>query len=87
VSLFTKGSECIYLTEMRKNLRESLKVEKSKGIGQQGDQRKGKSGMAKDLDPRNKGNSTKKVQAGDKVAKEPRSTASGFSLTSELKIS
>jgi hypothetical protein len=43
--------------------------------------------MAKDMDPRDKGNSTKKVQAGDKVTKEPRSTASGFSLTPALKIS
>jgi hypothetical protein len=39
------------------------------------------------MDPCNKGNSTKKVQAGDKVVKEPRSPASGFSLTPELKIS
>jgi hypothetical protein len=44
------------------------------------------SGMAKDLDPRNKGNSTKKVQAGDKVVKEPRSTATNFSLTPELAV-
>jgi hypothetical protein len=86
-SLLTKGSARIYLTQMRKSLCESLKVKKSKGIGQQGDPRQGRSGMAKDLDPRNKGNPMKKVQAGDMVFKEPRSTASGFSLTSELKIS
>jgi hypothetical protein len=87
VSLLTKGSARIYLTQMRKNIRQSLEVEKSKGIGQQGDPIQGRSGMAKDMDPHNKGNLTKKVQAGDKVAKEPISTASGFSLTPELNIS
>jgi hypothetical protein len=87
VSLIAKGSARIYLTKMRKRLRESLKIEKSKGIGQQGDPSQGSSGMAKDLDRCNKGNSTKKVQAGEKVAKETRSTASGFNLTPELKIS
>jgi hypothetical protein len=39
VSLLTKGSARIYLTQMRNSLRESLEVEKSKGIGQQGDPR------------------------------------------------
>jgi hypothetical protein len=91
VFLLTKGSARIYLTQMRKYLSESLKAEKAKGIGQQGDPKQGRSGMAKDLDPRNKGNLTKKVQAGNMVAKElvkePRSTASGFSLKPELKIS
>jgi hypothetical protein len=87
VSFLTRGSARIYLTQMRISLRESLKVEKSKGIGQQGDPRQGRSGMAKDMDPRNKGNPMKKVQVVDRVAKEPRSTESGFSLTHELKIS
>jgi hypothetical protein len=58
-----------------------------KGIGQQWESRQGRSGMSKDLDPRNKGNPTKKVQAGNMVVKEPPSTASGFSLKPELKIS
>jgi hypothetical protein len=43
--------------------------------------------MSKDLDPRNKGNLTKNVQAGDRVAKESRGNASCFSLTPELNIS
>jgi hypothetical protein len=42
--------------------------------------------MAKYLDHLNKGNPTKKVQAGDRVSKEPRNTASGFSLTPKLKV-
>jgi hypothetical protein len=87
VSLLIKGSARIYLTQMRTSLRESLKVEKSKGVGQQGDPRQGRTWMAKDMDPHNKGNPTKKVQAGNMVVKDPRSTASGFSLKPELKIS
>jgi hypothetical protein len=87
VSLLTKGSARFYLTQTRKSLCESLKVEKSKGIGQQGYPRQGRSWMAKDMDPRNKGNTMKKVQVGNMVVKEPRSTASGFSLKPELKIS
>jgi hypothetical protein len=43
--------------------------------------------MAKDMDPLNKGNPTKKVQAGNMVVKDPRSTRSRFSLKTELKIS
>jgi hypothetical protein len=39
VSLLTKGGARIYLTQMRKSLRESLKVGKSKGIGQKGNPR------------------------------------------------
>jgi hypothetical protein len=38
-SLLTKGSAHIYLTQMRKSLCDSLKIEKSKDIGQQGDPR------------------------------------------------
>jgi hypothetical protein len=87
VSLLTKVSARIYFTQMRKSLRESLKVEKSKGVGQQGDPRQGRSGMAKDMDPRNKGNTMNKVQAGNMVVKEPRNTASGFILKREFKIS
>jgi hypothetical protein len=56
---------------MRTSLRESFKVEKSKGIGQKGDPIQGRSGMAKDMDPRNKVNQTNKVQAGKIVVKEP----------------
>jgi hypothetical protein len=85
--LLIKVSARIYITQMRKSLCESLKVEKSKGVGQQGYPRQGRSGMAKDIDPCKKGNPTKKVQAGDMVANEPRSTASGFSLKPELNIS
>jgi hypothetical protein len=39
VSLLTKGRARIYLTQMRKSLRKSLKVEKAKGVGQQEDPR------------------------------------------------
>jgi hypothetical protein len=43
--------------------------------------------MAKDLDPCNKGNPTKKVRSGNMVAKEPRSVSLGFSLKPESRIS
>jgi hypothetical protein len=72
---------------MRKRLRESLKAEKSKGTVRQGGSRQGRSGMANNLNPRNKGNPTKKVRAGNTVATESRSAASGFSLKPETKIS
>jgi hypothetical protein len=72
---------------MCERLRELLKAEKAKGIIRQWELRQGRSGIAKDLDPRNKGNPMKKVQAGNMVAKEPRSAASGFSLKPGLKIS
>jgi hypothetical protein len=39
--------------------------------------------MAKDLDPCNKANQSQKVKTGIKVAKELRSTPSGFSLKAE----
>jgi hypothetical protein len=87
VYLLTKGSARIYLTQKPKSLLESLKIEKAKDFGQQGHPRQGRSGMAKDMYPRNKGNPTKKVQAGNMVVNEPWNTVSGFSLKPELKIS
>jgi hypothetical protein len=87
VSMITKGSACIHLTQMRKLLHESLKAEKAKGTVQQGESRQIRSVMAKDMDPRNKGNPKKKVQVGNTVVNEPRSAASGFSFKPELKIS
>jgi hypothetical protein len=85
--MITKGSVRINLTQMRKRPRDSLKAKKAKGTVQQGESRQGRSGMAKDLDPCKKGNLTKNVRAGNTVAKEPISAASGFSLKPELKIS
>jgi hypothetical protein len=61
VYVITKGSARIHLTQMRKRLRESIKVEKANGKVRQGESRQVRSGMAKDMDPRNKGNPMKKV--------------------------
>jgi hypothetical protein len=87
ISMITKGSTHIHLTQMRKRLCDSLKAKKAKGKVRQGESRQGRSDMAKDLDPRNKGYPMKKVRAGNTVAKEPRSATSVFGLEPELNIS
>jgi hypothetical protein len=87
VSVVAKGSARIHLTQMCKRLCELLKAQKYKGPVQQGESRQVRSCIAKNMDPRNKGVPTKKVRAGNTVAKEPRSASSGFSLTPELRIS
>jgi hypothetical protein len=43
--------------------------------------------MAKDLDPCNKSNQSRKIKAGSMVMKELRSASSGFSLKPELRLS
>jgi phage terminase small subunit len=49
--------------------------------------RQGRSGMAKDLNQRNKANQTQKLQAGSTLVKELRSISSGFSLKPESRLS
>jgi hypothetical protein len=85
--MITKGSSRIHLTEIRKRLSDFLKAEKAKGTVRQGESRKGRSGMDKDMAQPIKGNPTKKVRAVNMLAKEQRSAASGFSLKPELKLS
>jgi hypothetical protein len=61
-SLITAVSSRIYLINMRKKIRDSLKAEN--GSVQQGESRQGRSIMAKELEPRNNATQTKKVWAG-----------------------
>jgi hypothetical protein len=82
-SRITTGCARIYLVKMRKKIRDSLKAENG---SVHGESRQGRSGMAKDLDPRNKANQTQKLQAGSTVMKELRSASSGFSLKPELRL-
>jgi hypothetical protein len=76
-SQITTGSARIYLLQMQNKIRYSLKAENG---SVHRESRQGRSGMAKDLDPRNKANKFQRVQAGSTVVKELRRASPGFSL-------
>jgi hypothetical protein len=70
-----------------KDVRRPSTEGKVKGTVRQGESRQGRSGMAKDLEPRNKAQPTQGVQAGIKVVTAPESISSGYSLKPEPRIS
>jgi hypothetical protein len=83
-SQITTGCAHIYLVKVRNKIRDFLKAENGPVHRESIQVRPC---MAKDLDPHNKTNQSRRVQAGSTVVKEIRSASSGFSLKSESRPS